>query len=187
AGETPAVPAEGASEPEHHQDHVLPELGRLRKGAFVPAEPAAEDQRDILFAVHRICHRRAGERGAGFEAPQLGHGVLIECRYLAHDVAHEKQAAVGAQHTRIGRIVGLEFLHRVAGANVDAAEQAVAHFAVGIAHAPLDWLYGVLFGGDAAVNFPKAGAYELLGRVGGTRVEVVGFADHGVEVGDAAR
>src|SRR5262249_50912006 len=124
---------------------------------------------------------------AGFKAPQFLHGVLIEGRYLAHDVAHEEQAAVGAQHAGIGRIVGLKLLHGVAGAHIDAAEQAVAYLAVGIAHAALDRLHGVLFSGDAAVNFTIAGADELFGRIGGPRVEIVGFADHGVEIGDAAR
>src|SRR5262252_5541730 len=114
------------SKPEHHQDHILPELGRFRKRPFVAAAPAASDQGHILFAVDRISHWRTGECGAGLEAPQLLHGVLIEGRYLAHDVAHEDEAAVGAQYARIGRIIGLELLHSVAGAHIDAAEQAVA-------------------------------------------------------------
>jgi hypothetical protein len=39
----------------------------------------------------------------------------------------------------------------------------------------------------AAEDFSEAGADELLFRIGGPRVEIIGFADHRVEVGDAAR
>src|SRR5205085_656878 len=125
---------------EDHQDHVLPERQGLGKGAFIPAEPAAKGQGDVLLAIDRIGHRRPGEGGPGLEAPKLLHGVLVVGRYLAHDIAHEDEAAVSAQHSGIGRIVGLQLLHGVAGADIDPAEKAVADLAVGIEDVPHDRL-----------------------------------------------
>ena len=72
--------------------------------------PAAKRHGDILRAIDRIGHRITRELGARIEAPQLLHAVLVEGRYPAHDIAHEKESPGGAQNARIKFDVNAQFL-----------------------------------------------------------------------------